>query len=106
MIILEHGTRKLGKYPSDWRKLKLTANECNYYRLNAPIENDNELNVKYSIDYFLKLGAPAHKLIMGLPFYGRTFITNKEGNLGDETDDQGFQGPFTRENGFMGYNEV
>lgn len=34
------------------------------YRLNAPIENDNELNVKYSIDYFLKLGAPAHKLIM------------------------------------------
>lgn len=74
--------------------------------LNAPIENDNVLNVKYSIDYFLKLGAPAHKLMMGLPFYGRTFITSKEGNIGDESDDQGFQGPFTRENGFMGYNEV
>jgi len=74
--------------------------------LNAPIENDVELNVKYSIDYFVKLGAPAHKLIMGLPFYGRTFITNNEGNIGDESDDQGFQGPFTRENGFMGYNEV
>lgn len=74
--------------------------------LNAPIENDNVLNVKYSIDYFLKLGAPAHKLMMGLPFYGRTFITSKDGNIGDESDDQGFQGPFTRENGFMGYNEV
>lgn len=76
--------------------------------LNAPIENDGELNVKYSIDYFLKLGAPAHKLILGLPFYGRTFITRKDldGNVGDESDDQGFQGPFTRENGFMGYNEV
>ena len=74
--------------------------------LNAPIENDNDLNVDFSIEYFIKLGAPAEKLIMGLPFYGRTFITNKDGNLGDESDDTGFQGPFTRENGFMGYNEV
>lgn len=77
--------------------------------LNAPMENDNDLSVKYSIDYLLKLGAPAHKIILGLPFYGRTFITSKdgEGNLGDESlDDQGFRGPFTRENGFMGYNEV
>lgn len=74
--------------------------------LNAPIENDDELNVKYSIEYFLKLGAPAHKLVMGLPFYGRTFITQGEGNLGEESDEKGFQGPFTREDGFMGYNEV
>lgn len=74
--------------------------------LNAPIENDLGLNVKFSIDYFLQLGAPAHKLIMGLPFYGRTFITNKDGNIGDEADDKGFPGPFTREDGFMGYNEV
>lgn len=74
--------------------------------LNAPIENDDELNVKYSIDYFIKLGAPAEKIIMGLPFYGRTFITQKDGNLGDESDDHGFAGPFTREDGFMGYNEI
>jgi chitinase len=75
--------------------------------LNAPIENDVELNVKYSIDYFLKLGAPANKLVVGLPFYGRTFVSrSNEGNIGDESDDQGFQGPFTRENGFMGYNEI
>lgn len=74
--------------------------------LNSPMQNDNEFNVMYSIDYFLKLGAPAHKIILGLPFYGRTFVTNNDGNIGDESDDQGFQGPFTRENGFMGYNEV
>lgn len=73
---------------------------------NAPLENDADLNVKFSIDYFLKLGAPAHKLIMGLPFYGRTFITSNDGNVGDESDDKGFRGPFTREDGFMGYNEV
>lgn len=74
--------------------------------LNAPINNQNELNVDFSIKYFLKLGAPAEKLIMGVPFYGRTFLTKNEGNLGDESSDTGFQGPFTRENGFMGYNEV
>lgn len=74
--------------------------------LNAPLENDEDLNVKFSIDYFLKLGAPAEKLIMGLPFYGRTFVAQPNGDLGDVTDDQGFAGPFTRENGFMGYNEI
>jgi chitinase len=79
---------------------------------NAPLSEDSknqrvrELTVEYSIKYFLDLGAPAEKLIMGLPFYGRTFITKREGLVGDEADDQGFQGPYTRENGFMGYNEV
>lgn len=43
---------------------------------------------------------------MGLPFYGRTFVTKLDGNFGDESTDIGFQGDFTRENGFMGYNEV
>lgn len=44
---------------------------------------------------------------MGVPFYGRTFITTLQGNIGDVAKDtQGFQGPYTRENGFMGYNEV
>lgn len=75
--------------------------------LNAPLdENEGYLNVKYSIDYFLKLGAPAHKLVMGLPFYGRTFITTNEGNIGDDADEKGFAGIFTSENGYMGYNEV
>lgn len=74
--------------------------------LNAPLTNDNDLNVQFSIEYFEKLGAPLSKIIMGLPFYGRTFVTQQNGNIGDDTDEQGFSGPFTRENGFMGYNEI
>lgn len=73
---------------------------------NAPLKGQGILNVEYTIDYLIKLGAPPTKIVMGLPFYGRTFVTKLDGNFGDASNDVGFQGPFTRENGFMGYNEI
>lgn len=54
----------------------------------------------------MKLGAPAEKIVMGVPFYGRTFKTPYDGNIDDETDGTAFQGPYTREDGFLGYNEI
>lgn len=55
----------------------------------------------------ISLGAPREKIVLGLPFYGRTFVAQtKQGRLGDPSDDVGFQGQYTRENGFMGYNEI
>ncbi|XP_065360419.1 probable chitinase 2 [Calliphora vicina] len=75
---------------------------------NAPLTapNGDVLSVQFTIDYLLKLGAPAEKIVMGVPFYGRTFRTPLDGNLDDDTDGTAFQGPFTREDGFLGYNEV
>lgn len=81
---------------------------------NAPLESQDDteieeirnLNVKFSIEYFIKLGAPKEKLMLGLPFYGRTFITKTKGDHGDESDETGFAGPYTREDGFNGYNEI
>lgn len=52
------------------------------------------------------MGAPPSKIVLGLPFYGRTFVTNLEGNFGDRINDHAFQGPFTQENGVMNYNEI
>lgn len=62
----------------------------------------------------IELGMDPSKLIMGLPLYGRTFYLTEEGlgasqqkpRLGALAKNVGFQGQFTRENGFMGYNEV
>lgn len=74
---------------------------------NAPLQSSDMLNVEYTVDYLIKLGAPPEKIVLGLPLYGRTFITNNnDGNFDDPSNDYGFQGNFTRENGFMGYNEV
>ncbi|KAJ6643690.1 putative chitinase 2 [Pseudolycoriella hygida] len=84
-------------YGGSWDK-KITA--------NAPLHSDNELNVEATIKHLIKLGASPSKIVMGIPFYGRTFITDLEGNYGDASTDEAFQGPFTRENGFLGYNEI
>lgn len=73
---------------------------------NAPLANQGILTVQYTIEHVIKLGASPAKIVMGLPFYGRTFITSGEGNYGDASSENGFQGPYTRENGFMGFNEI
>jgi len=73
---------------------------------NAPLTSEGTLNVKSTIEHLIQMGASPSKIVMGLPFYGRTFITKLEGNLEDATLEQGFTGPYTRESGFMGYNEI
>lgn len=49
-------------------------------------------------------------MVLGVPLYGRTFILNDDAQdieFGRTTVQQtGFKGPYTREAGFMGYNEV
>lgn len=73
---------------------------------NAPLTSNDVLSVQYTVQYLIELGASPSKIVMGLPFYGRTFLTSLKGNFGDESNDIGFQGPYTRENGFLGYNEI
>lgn len=73
---------------------------------NAPLTADGILSIEYTIEYLMQLGAPASKLVVGLPFYGRTFISDLGGELGDAADSAGFKGQWTNENGFMGYNEI
>ncbi|XP_050090378.1 probable chitinase 2 [Anopheles aquasalis] len=73
---------------------------------NAPLASSDFLSVEYTIKHLLNLGAPANKIVLGLPFYGRTFVSRIVGaGMGDDAEEVGFPGPATKENGFMGYNE-
>lgn len=60
----------------------------------------------------MQQGAPAEKLVLALPMYGRTYIlmTPPEkpdiNPIGLPALPNGFRGPYTAQDGFMGYNEV
>ncbi|KAI4490628.1 hypothetical protein M0804_003572 [Polistes exclamans] len=87
---------------------------------NAPLYSNNDESVyqcfmsffkNATMSYLLQLGAPAKKLVLGLPMYGRTYISNKiispnENPTGMPCDKDGFKGPYTSQDGFMGYNEI
>ncbi|CAH2238011.1 jg10334 [Pararge aegeria aegeria] len=81
---------------------------------NAPLRGTNEsdfLSVEYTIKYLLSHGVSPYKMVLGLPIYGRAFLlTNpavKEIQFGlTPAKNVGFAGPYTREAGFLGYNEI
>ncbi|XP_059475812.1 probable chitinase 2 [Neocloeon triangulifer] len=81
---------------------------------NAPLftsDSHDPLSIAATIKHLKSLGAPSKKLVLGVPMYGRTFLlsdpSNKQANdFGLPTQERGFKGPYTREDGFMGYNEI
>lgn len=72
----------------------------------ASIKGAGEDNVESRVKYFKDLGVPSDKIFIGIPFFGRSFIASNDGNIGDVSKDTGFPGPFFKENGFIGYNEI
>lgn len=73
----------------------------------SPLHSDRQPDVKAAIDLFIESGAPIEKLILGIPFYGRTFVAKNEyqSNIGDESENFGFSGPFIQDKRILGYNE-
>lgn len=83
--------------------------------LNAPLysrpdesETDQRLNVNYSMHYWMELGARPEKLVLGMGTYGRSFTLKdpSDNGLGATALRGGERGPFTREPGTLGYNEI
>ncbi|XP_050673657.1 probable chitinase 2 [Leptidea sinapis] len=81
---------------------------------NAPLRGMNEadvLSVEYTTKYMMAHGVSPYKMVLGLPMYGRTFVLENPGVKSilfgvTAAKSVGFPGPFTKENGFMGYNEI
>lgn len=61
-----------------------------------------------SVEAWINSGLSPHKLIMGVPSYGRTFTLADPGNpsIGVGITGPGRPGPYTREEGNLGYNEI
>ncbi|PNF19362.1 Acidic mammalian chitinase [Cryptotermes secundus] len=79
---------------------------------NAPLyagSNDDGLTVDAAIQYWIKEGAPSEKVILGIGTYGRSFTLSSSVNdciIGAPATGAGHAGPYTREGGNLGYNEI
>ncbi|XP_076347935.1 chitinase-3-like protein 1 [Tachypleus tridentatus] len=75
----------------------------------STIATDNRLflNVEFSVNYWIELGAPSRKLVLGIPFYGRTFTLKDPlvNGIGAPTSGPGRAGPFLNETGTLAFNE-
>ncbi|CAL4069687.1 unnamed protein product, partial [Meganyctiphanes norvegica] len=71
-------------------------------------EWDAQLNVDWTIKYYISKGADAHKLVMGIPSYGRsyTLIDGIFTDLGASADGPGAEGKYTKEKGYVAFYEV
>lgn len=67
-----------------------------------------QLNVNASLSYWLRQGVPREKMVMGIPFYGRSFrlTSAHQHQPGDLHNGPGLGGPYTGESGNYGFNEI
>jgi chitinase len=70
--------------------------------------NNSLLNVDHAIKLWHELGAPYDKLVLGMGSYGRGFTLDDANNNGlyAPASQPISAGPFTREAGMWGYNEI
>ncbi|KAH8416239.1 hypothetical protein KR222_011812, partial [Zaprionus bogoriensis] len=84
--------------------------------INAPLhasandttQRQQQLNVDAIVKYWLAAGAPPEKLLLGVPFFGRSFtLSSAEEHMpGAGHEGRGLAGPYSREPGVIGYNEL
>ena len=62
----------------------------------------------WTLRYYLSVGAPRHKLVVGVGTYGMSFTLadSQEHGLKASTVGAGEPGPYTKEGGILAYYEV
>lgn len=90
-------------YHGSWDK-KLGHNSP-LYASNLETNEDRNLNVDWTVRLYLTLGVPPEKLILGIPYYGRSFTMKHKHmfTFGAESTGDGEPGEASRESGFLSY---
>ncbi|XP_051890435.1 acidic mammalian chitinase-like isoform X2 [Pristis pectinata] len=84
-----------------------TGENSPLYALPAAQGNNKYFNVAYTIKYWKDNGAPAEKINVGFPAYGRSFtLSTSSTAVGAPSVGQGPEGHYTQEAGFMAYFEI
>ncbi|XP_061582519.1 acidic mammalian chitinase-like isoform X3 [Cololabis saira] len=91
-------------YHGHWEKV--TGHNSPLYRSSVDyVHLDHSING--SLSRWLHLGAPAEKLLLGFPTYGRTYrLTTGANGLGAPSNGPAEAGPYTRTEGFWAYYEI
>lgn len=73
-----------------------------------PDDDIETFNANFTMHYWMEQGAPADKLVMGMPLYGQSFqlADAKRNGLNSKAPGPGQAGEFTRAAGFLAYYEV
>jgi len=76
--------------------------------LDKEHHGDPSFNVVACMEYWLSLGSPSTKLMVGIPLYGHSFaLADKtKTDIYSSSKGAGHRGPYTRQNGILGYNEI
>ena len=90
-------------YHGSWDK-KLHHNSP-LYASPSDGADDKKLTVDWTVRLYLTLGVPPEKLVVGLPYYGRSFTAHgkNERSFGAQATGDGKAGEATREAGFLSY---
>ncbi|XP_005375308.2 PREDICTED: chitinase-3-like protein 1 [Chinchilla lanigera] len=88
-----------------WRQT--TGHHSPLFRGQLDGKTDRFSNVDYAVGYMLRLGAPASKLVMGIPTFGKSYtLASSETGVGAPISGPGLAGRFTKEEGTLAYYEV
>jgi len=93
-------------YHGKWDKK--TGHNAPLYSRAQDTGKDVYLNVEHTVNHLMKKGAIPEKTVLGVPFYGRAFKLENphDSRMGARSRSTSFAGPYTREDGFLGYNEI
>ncbi|KAM6217320.1 chitinase-3-like protein 1 [Rhynchocyon petersi] len=84
-----------------------TGHHSPLFRGQADASPDRFSNTDYAVGYILRMGAPANKLVMGIPTFGKSFtLASANSGIGAPTSGPGIAGRFTKEEGTLAYYEI